>query len=156
VWCVSRVRRCRTILAVVAASTGCALFVPGVAGAHRAAVQAETRAMVYDASGRFFGGGPVDEPRSAPLRCFTADIATVVRGSQWGAWRFSRYAQQPAHESQCRIANGITIEHKIQGRWYVLWEGSEGYPPTHTTREGSHTLRGVPRAVAKDLERGLN
>ncbi|MGH2894133.1 MAG: hypothetical protein ACRDPM_12840 [Solirubrobacteraceae bacterium] len=141
---------------MAAMSAGCLLIVPTVAGAHRGAVHAETRAMVYHASGRFYGGAAVGEPRSAPLRCFKADIATVMRGSQWGAWRFSNYADQPAHESRCRTANGITIEHKIHGRWYVLWEGSDGYPPTHTTREGSLTLRGVQRSVAKDLERGLN
>jgi hypothetical protein len=101
--------------------------------------------MVYSASGRFYGGAPVDEPRSAPLACFKADIATVAGGSQWGAWRFSSYATQPAHEVQCRVANGITIEHKLHGRWFVVWEGSEGYPPTHTTREGSITLQGVLR-----------
>jgi hypothetical protein len=132
------------------------MVLPALAGAHRPAVAAETRAMVYGASGRFFGGGNVDEPRSAPLACFKADIATVVGGSRWGAWGFSRYATEPAHEAACRIANGITIEHKIRGRWYVLWEGSEGYPPTHTTKDGSRTLQGVPRAVAKDLQRGLS
>jgi hypothetical protein len=144
------------ILAVLAASAAAGLILPAVAGAHRRAVPAEARAMVYGASGRFYGGEPVSEPQSAPLKCFKADIATVVRGSQWGAWGFSSYADQPAHESQCRVANGITIEHKINGRWYVLWEGSDGYPPTHTTRDGSLTLQGVPRAVAKDLQRGLD
>ncbi len=149
-------RRRSTILAITAVSALCMLVLPALAGAHRPAVAAETRAMVYDASGRFYGGGSVDEPRSAPLACFEADIATVVGGSRWGGWGFSRYATEPAHEAKCRIANGITIEHKIRGRWYVLWEGSEGYPPTHTTKEGSRTLQGVPRAVAKDLARGLD
>ncbi len=152
----NRSRRRTTILAMAATSAGLMMILPAIAAAHRPAVRAETRAMVYSASGRFYGGDPVDEPRSAPLACFKADIATVDGGSQWGAWRFSSYATQPAHELQCRVANGITIEHKLHGRWFVLWEGSEGYPPTHTPREGSITLQGVPRAAAKDLERGLN
>ena len=148
-------RRRNAVLAMTAVGAGCMMVVPALAGAHRPAVHAETRAMVYSASSRYYGGGRVDEPRSAPLACFKADISTVVGGSQWGAWSFSSYAAQPAHQSQCRIANGITIEHRIHGRWYVLWEGSAGYPPTHTTHAGSVTLQGVPRAVAKDLERGL-
>jgi hypothetical protein len=52
-------------------------------------------------------------------------------------------------------ANGISIEHKVGKRWYLLWEGDEGYPPTHNERDGSITLQGVPRAVAKDLEAGI-
>lgn len=109
--------------------------------------------MVYAASGRYYGNQKVTEPRSAPLRCFVADIATVTKGSGWGAWTWSTYAE--SHAQQCRIANGISIEHKIANKWYVFWEGSEGYPPTHKTRVGSLTLMGVPRAVAKDLSRGL-
>lgn len=128
---------------------------PAVASAHRSAVKAETTAMVYDASGRYYGGGSVSEPRSAPLRCFVADIATVVKGSQWGAWSFSAYAIEPQHQLECRAGNGASIEHKIAGRWYVLWEGDEGYPPTHDKREGSLTLQGVPRAVARDLLAGI-
>jgi hypothetical protein len=151
----SHSRRRTTILALVATCAGVMLILPALAGAHRAAIRAEARAMVYSASGRYYGGGSVSEPRSAPLACFTADIATVVGGSHWGAWGFSSYAAEPAHESQCQIANGITIEHKIRGRWYVLWQGSDGYPPTRTTHEGARTLQGVPRAVAKDLMRGL-
>lgn len=111
--------------------------------------------MIYHASGRYYGRLPVNEPRSAPLRCFVSDIATVVKGSQWGAWVFSQYAFQSGHERQCRTANGISIEHKIGSRWYVFWEGDEGYPPTHKTQEGSFTLQGVPRSIAKDLRAGL-
>ncbi|HTU95184.1 MAG TPA: hypothetical protein VMF14_05035 [Solirubrobacteraceae bacterium] len=136
-------------------SAGVMLGLPAVAGAHRRAAAGETRAMVYNASSRYVSAGSVDEPRSAPLACFDADISTVVRGSRWGAWGFSRYAIQPAHQAQCHLANGDTIEHKIGARWYVVWQGSEGYPPTHTTHEGSRTLQGVPRAVAKDLLRGI-
>ena len=130
-----------------------ALAIPAAASAHRMATKSEAAAMIYSASGRYYANGKAGEPRSAPLRCFTVDIATVMKGSQWGAWTFSTYAD--THEQQCRIANGITIEHKIGNRWYVFWEGSEGYPPTHKTRIGTRTLMGVPRAVAKDLVGGL-
>lgn len=128
----------------------------GVADAHRAASTSETSAMVYEASGRYYGGLKVDEPRSAPLRCFVADVSTVTGGSSWGAWTFSSYAYQPSHERQCQAGNGVAIAHQIGGQWYVLWEGSEGYPPTHTARRGSMTLQGVPRAVAEDLISGLS
>lgn len=132
------------------------LAVPSAALAHRPAHNAEKTAMVYHASGRYYGGESVDEPHTTPLRCFTADIATVAGGARWGAWTFSRYADQPAHAIQCHTGNGDAIEHKIGSRWYVLWEGSEGYPPTHNTQEGSLHLRGVPRRVAKDLLAGLS
>lgn len=132
-----------------------ALALPAAASAHRAASSAEKAAMIYHASGRYYGAGFASEPRSAPLRCFVADISTVVRGSRWGAWSFSRYAIEPKHVRQCRTGNGMSIEHKIGRRWYVLWEGDQGYPPTHNRREGSITLQGVPRAVAKDLDAGI-
>jgi len=111
--------------------------------------------MIYHASARYYDGGNVNEPRSAPLRCFVADIATVGKGSRWGAWSFSAYAIQPKHQQQCRTGNGMSIEHKIGKRWYVLWEGDQGYPPVHNKQEGSITLQGVPQAVAKDLEAGI-
>jgi hypothetical protein len=106
--------------------------------------------MVYESSTRYYGGGGVGgEPRSEPLRCFDAVIATVVKGSRWGAWAYSRYAFR--HRRRCPVGDGIDIEHKIHARWYVFWEGSEGYPPTRTTRQGSITLKGVPRFIARDL-----
>jgi hypothetical protein len=111
--------------------------------------------MVYESSGEHYGGIKVSEPRSAPLKCFAADISTVAPGSQWGAWTFSSYAYEPSHEKECQAGNGVAIAHEENGHWYVVWEGSEGYPPTHTEKEGSMTLRGVPRAVAKDLMAGL-
>jgi len=116
-----------------------ALVMPVMASAHRPAIKAERKAMVYSASGRYYGGISVTQPRSVPLRCFAADIATVVRGSRWGAWTFSRYADQVQHAKQCRTGNGIAIEHKIGKLWFV----------------GSFTLKAVPRAVAKDLMAGL-
>jgi hypothetical protein len=132
-----------------------ALAVPAAASAHRPAVRGEKVAMIFHASARYYGGGNVNEPRSAPLRCFVADIATVRKGSRWGAWSFSSYAIQPKHERQCRTGNGMSIEHKIGRRWYVVWEGDQGYPPVHNKHEGPITLQGVPRAVAKDLEAGI-
>jgi hypothetical protein len=129
------------------------LAIPAGASAHRPAIRAEKSAMVHDASARYYGGLAVNEPRSAPLRCFVADIATVAPGSRWGAWTFSRYAFR--HPRRCRTGNGLAIEHKIGRRWYVFWEGDEGYPPTRNKREGSLTLQGVPRRVAKDLRTGL-
>lgn len=126
-----------------------ALFWPAVASAHRTATKAETSAMIYTASGRYYGNLNVAVPRSVPLRCFTADISTVSNGAGWGAWTWSTYAV--AHGQQCHIANGVTIGHKIGNRWYVVWEGSDGYPPTHKKRVGTLTLVPVPRAVAKDL-----
>jgi hypothetical protein len=133
-----------------------ALAMPAAASAHRPAIRAEKAAMVYHASARYYGGGNVNEPRSAPLRCFVADIATVANGSRWGAWSFSAYAIQPTHQRQCGTGNGMSIEHKIGNRWYVLWEGDQGYPPVHNKHEGSLTLQGVPRSVAKDLEAGIS
>ena len=130
-----------------------ALFFPSVASAHRPATKTETAAMIYAASGRYYGNLNVTEPRSAPLRCFIADISTVINGARWGAWTWSTYGD--THVQQCRTANGVSIEHKIGKQWYVFWEGSEGYPPTHKKRVGSLTLMGVPRGVAKDLDSGL-
>lgn len=143
----------RTVIPIIAVVV--ALAAAAQASAHRRANRAQTAAMVYDASARYYGGVSVREPRSAPLRCFTGVIATVVNGSRWGAWTFSHYADQPSHVAQCRTGNGVVIEHKIGQRWYVLWEGSAGYPPTHDTKVGSFTLKAVPRAVAKDLIAGL-
>jgi hypothetical protein len=102
--------------------------------------------MMYDA-GSHYGGlsaEDVDAPRRYPLDCAVADIATVVKGSQWGAWSFNgkRYAS-----SGCQrwASNGWVIEHKISGRWYVLAEGDE--LPRH--------IPDVPHNIAVDLIRGL-
>jgi hypothetical protein len=150
------VHRARTG-AAVALLIGLAILIttPSIASAHRPAVRAEQIAMIYHASSRYYGGGSENEPSSAPLRCFVADISTVVKGSQWGAWSFSNYAIEPAHQRQCRVGNGVAIEHKISGRWYVLWEGDEGFPPTRPTPSGRLTLQPVPRPVAKDLLSGI-
>lgn len=133
-----------------------ALAAAGAAVASRPSIRPELSAMVYQASGRYYGGLRVDEPRSAPLRCFEGDVSTVVKGSQWGAYGWSAYGFASANERKCRAANGITILHKMKGRWYVLWEGSDGYPPTHPENDGNFTLQPVPREVAKDLVRGLS
>jgi hypothetical protein len=110
-----------------------ALVLPAVAVAHRPATGAETRAMLS-------AGG---EARSVPLRCFAADISTVVPGSQWGAWSFSRYAIRPSNQRRCETGNGESIEHKVARNWHVLWSGDEGYP------------QNVPRRIAKDLLAGI-
>jgi hypothetical protein len=149
-------RRRARITGLGLAITLVALAAAGVAVASRTAVKPELSAMVYHASGLYYGGRRVDEPRSAPLRCFEGDISTVVKGSQWGAYGWSAYGFAPAHQRKCRAANGITILHKIKGRWYVLWEGSDGYPPTHPETHGEVTLQPVPRTVAKDLIRSLS
>jgi hypothetical protein len=124
-----------------------------VAFAHRVATSAAKRGMIYDASGRYWGGARVAEPHHVPLKCFVADSSTLPGGGDWGAWGFSSYAQH--HLSRCRTANGIVIEHRIAGRWYVLSESSDGYPPTHRRRIGSRVYLGVPRPIAKDLLAGL-
>jgi hypothetical protein len=132
------------------------LAAAGMAAASRPSVRPELSAMVYHASARYYGGLPVDQRHSTPLRCFQGDISTVIKGSQWGAYGWSAYGVAPANERRCRAANGITILHKIRARWYVLWEGSDGYPPTHPEKDGQFTLQPVPRSVAKDLIRGLS
>jgi hypothetical protein len=139
----------RKAIGVTLAITALALTFPAVAPAHRTATREEKSAMIYGASGRYYHHLSVAEPRSVPLRCYVADISTVVRGSRWGAYSFSRYAAH--HERLCRAGNGYVVSHKIGSTWYVLWEGAEGYPPVHP-RFG---LKGVPRAIAKDLASGL-
>jgi hypothetical protein len=100
-----------------------ALAVPNVASAHRPASEAQRKGMVYQASGRYYGDISVSEPRSAPLRCFIADITTVVRGARWGAWTFSPYADQVKHSRQCITGDGIAVEHRIGKRWYCALGG---------------------------------
>jgi hypothetical protein len=118
---------------VVLTITVVALVLPAAAAAHRPATGAETRAMLT-------AGG---EARSVPLQCFAADISTVVPGSQWGAWSYSPYAARPSNQRRCETGNGESIEHKVGGRWHVLWSGDEGYP------------QDVPRRIAKDLLAGI-
>jgi hypothetical protein len=145
----------RPALLGVSAAALCAataVFAP-TASAHRPAIGAEKGAMIHQASGRYFGGMAVAEPRSAPPRCFVADVSTVARDGQWGAWTFSSFAAR--HAGECRAVNGLVTAHRIDGRWYVLWESSDGYPPTHNRRIGSHTYLGVPRSIAKSLVAGL-
>jgi hypothetical protein len=43
---------------------------PPVASAHRPATKAETAVKVYRASGRYYGGLRVSEPRAAPAQVF--------------------------------------------------------------------------------------
>lgn len=134
-------RTLTTLLAVIGALTICA-----AASAHRPAIRAEKVAMMYHAGSHYAGlsAKTVDAPRAYPLRCAIADIATVVKGSRWGAWSFS---PRRAHDATCAKwgSNGWVIEHKIGRRWYVLAEGSE--LPGH--------VAGVPHRIAVDLVKGL-
>ena len=130
-----------TLVALAAALVLCA-----AASAHRPAVRSEKVAMMYHAGSHYAGlsAKAVDAPRAYPLRCAIADIATVVKGSRWGAWSFS---PRRAHDAGCAKwgSNGWVIEHKIGKRWYVLAEGSE--LPGH--------VAGVPHRIAVDLVKGL-
>ena len=139
-----RIAAVATVAVVLAA-----LALPAAATAHRPASRREKAAMLYQPSGRYWGNAPVAVPRSTPLRCFVTDIATVVKGSRWGASANSSYAVH--HQGRCHTGNGYIVEHKIGRRWYVYWEGSGPYPPTH----GRYGSRGVPRAIARDLKAGL-
>jgi hypothetical protein len=131
------------------------LVFAGAASAHRPAVKAEKNAMIYEASGRYYHDLKVAEPRSAPLKCFKADISTKQPGSTWGAWTFANTSYVLHHQAECRAGDGIVFEHKIDGTWYVVWEDSDGYPPTHNETIDGYAYQGVPRSVAKDLAAGL-
>jgi hypothetical protein len=75
-----------------------------------------------------------------------ADIATVVKGSTWGAWAYSAHAYYHVHGCKRWASNGWLIEHKIRGRWYVLAEGDE--LPRHIPH--------VPHRIAADVIHGLD
>jgi hypothetical protein len=128
----------RTLLVLTIAVAAIMVVAPA-AFAHRLATSAERAAMLYHPGNRTGSPGPVGEPKSFPARCALADIATVVKGSQWGGYTFN------SHATGCmRFGfNGVSIEHKIAGRWYVLWEGSEGTPSN------------VPRPIFNDISKGL-
>ena len=122
------------------------LVVPTVASAHRPAVRAEKAAMMYTAGSHYDGlsAKDVDRPRAYPMRCAVADVATVVKGSQWGAWAFNA---RLSHDRTCVRwgSNGWVIEHKIGRRWYVIVEMNT--LPPH--------IAGVPHRIAVDLFKGL-
>jgi hypothetical protein len=124
------------ILTIVVAAN---MVVAPAAFAHRLATNSERAAMLYHPGNRTGSPGPVGEPKSFPARCALADIATVVKGSQWGGYAFN------SHATGCmRFGfDGVSIEHKISGRWYVLWEGSDGFP------------KNVPRSIFNDISKGL-
>jgi hypothetical protein len=107
--------------------------------AHRLATTGERAAMLYHPGNRTGSPGPVGQPKSFPARCARAEIATVVKGSRWGGYAFN------SHATGCmRFGfDGLTIEHKIGGRWYVLWEGSSGTPSN------------VPPRIFNDISKGL-
>lgn len=132
------------------------LGLPAIASAHRPAVRAEKEGILFHARD-YSTGRAANLPRSTPLKCFVVDIATVVKGSRWAGWTFSRYAYaNMSNQRRCNTGNGWSIYHKIRGRWNVLWSGDEGYPPTHTTHYGSSVYPAVPRAIAKDVKAGLS
>jgi hypothetical protein len=128
----------RTLLILTIALAAIMVAAPA-ALAHRLASNAERAAMLYHPGNRTGSPGPVAEPKSFPARCALADIATVVKGSQWGGYTFN------SHAAGCsRFGfNGVVVEHKIRGRWYVLWEGSDGTPSN------------VPRSIFTDISKGL-
>jgi hypothetical protein len=107
--------------------------------AHRLASKAERAAMLYHPGNRSGSPGPVGEPTRFPARCAYAVISTAVTGSRWGGYAFN------AHASHCgRFGfDGVTIENRSHGEWFVLWQGSSGTPSN------------VPKAVFTDLSKGL-
>jgi hypothetical protein len=126
--------------------TAALLVFPAAAAAHRKATRAEKAAMVYHAGSHYghLTAKQVDEPKNYPLKCAEADIATVVKGSTWGAWAPN---SRTYHERACKrwAFNAWVIEHKIRGRWYVIAEGD--LLPYHVPH--------VPHRIAKDLITGL-
>jgi hypothetical protein len=130
--------RTRTLLILTIAVASIMVAAPA-AFAHRLASKAERAAMLYHPGNRSGAPGPVALPKRFPARCAVAEIATVVPGSKWGGYAFN------SHASHCgRFGfNGITIENKTHGEWFVLWEGSSGIPSN------------VPTAVFNDISKGL-
>jgi hypothetical protein len=116
-----------------------------IASAHRRAIRAEKVAMMYHAGSHYAGlpAKQVDAPKAYPPTCAKADIATVVKGSAWGAWSFNPRAK--AKKCAKWGSNGWVIEHKLKGKWYVVAEGSE--------LPGK--VKGVPHKIAVDLVDGL-
>jgi hypothetical protein len=104
---------------------------PGIASAHRSATRAETRAMIQVAD------SPYALPNPTP-QCVKADISTVVKGSQWGAF------VQIWNKGACRNYQGDdwVIEHKIGSHWEPVTSG--GFDPFPY-------VRGVPNRIAHDL-----
>jgi hypothetical protein len=124
---------------ILAIAVAAMMAVAPAAFAHRLASKAERAAMLYHPGNRSGSPGPVARPKRFPARCAVAEIATVVPGSKWGGYAFN------PHASGCgRFGfNGVTIENKSHGEWFVLWEGSSGTPSN------------VPTAVFNDISKGL-
>jgi hypothetical protein len=129
-------RRAFLVLTVVVAAI---LVAAPAAFAHRLASKAERAAMLYHPGNRSGSPGPVGEPKRFPARCAIAEIATVVPGSKWGGYAFNPHASGCARFG----FNGVTIENKSHGEWFVLWQGSSGTPAN------------VPTAVFNDISKGL-
>jgi hypothetical protein len=128
----------RALLVVTIAAAATMVIAPA-AFAHRLATSSERAAMLYHPGNRTGSPGSVAEPKSFPARCAYADIATVVKGSQWGGYTFNNHAAGCSRFG----FDGVDIEHKIDGRWYMLWEGSDGFPTN------------VPRPIFNDISKGL-
>ena len=126
-------RRAR-IAALALAITSLPLAAAGVAAASRPSVRPELSAMVYHAGARYYGGLPVDQPRTAPLKCFAGDISTMVKGSQWGAYRWSAYGVAPANQRKCRAAQRDHDPAQDQGT-LVRALGRQRRLPTHAPRK---------------------
>jgi hypothetical protein len=128
----------RTLL-ILAIAVAAIMVAAPAAFAHRLASKAERAAMLYHPGNRSGSPGPVGEPQRFPARCAYAVIATVVKGSRWGGYAFN------ANASHCaRFGfDGVTIENRSHGEWFVLWEGSSGTPSN------------VPTAVFNDISKGL-
>jgi len=107
--------------ALIAGATIATLGMPAVAQAHRPATSAEKSAMMYHAGSRIdhLSAKEVDAPSSEPLKCGIADVSTVDKS--WGGWTFNS-----AMFTACQrwAADGVVLEHKIGGRWFVIAEGS--------------------------------
>ena len=128
----------RTLL-ILAIVVGAMMAVAPAAFGHRLASKSERAAMLYHPGNRSGAPGRVGEPKRFPARCAIADIATVVKGSRWGGYAFNPHASGCARFG----FNGVTIENKSHGEWFVLWEGSSGTPSN------------VPKAVFNDISKGL-
>jgi len=123
---VGSVRRSPAAAVVLAAMA----LLPVAAFAHRPATRTERSAVVAAA---------VRQRQLSPAqgRCQVVTISTVNTGYATLSWprRLSRACQRVA-------ANGVIIEHRTSRGWRLVAVGSEFQCP----------IKGVPRAVARDLD----
>jgi hypothetical protein len=128
----------RTLLILAIALAAIMVAAPA-AFAHRLASKAERAAMLYSPGNRTGSPGPVGQPKRFPARCAYAVIATVVQGSRWGGYAFNPHASHCARFG----FDGVTIENRSHGEWFVLWQGSSGTPTN------------VPVPIFNDISKGL-